>query len=102
MNNVFFSKILKKIKELRFRETIIMADLQSDYFVQYKTFWIEVNKLYIQMELCYKILKDIIHIKRNELSREPFEVMKIAEFYVSCELLKEIIEGLNFLHKHEP
>jgi serine/threonine protein kinase len=28
--------------------------------------------------------------------------MKITEFYVSCELLKEIAEGLNFLHKHEP
>jgi hypothetical protein len=40
-----------------------MADLQCEYFVQYKTSWTEANKLYIQMELCYKTLKDIIDIK---------------------------------------
>jgi len=77
-----------------------MAKLQSDLVVQYKHSWIENNEiLYIQMELCFSTLGDILLRKRTEFQREEFEVMSRLEYYISSELFKEILKGVNYLHK---
>jgi serine/threonine protein kinase len=81
-----------------------MAKLQSDHIVQYKTSWIEninINKdiLYIQMQLCFNNLSEIIEQKKNEFKRKEFEVMTPLEYYISSELFKEILESVQYLHK---
>jgi len=77
-----------------------MAKLQSDRVVLYKHSWTENNEiLYIQMELCYSTLGDILLKKRNEFQRKEFEVMSRLEYYVSSELFKEILKGVDYLHE---
>jgi len=81
-------------------ELKIMAKLQSDYVVQYENSWIDNNKIFfIQMELCFSTLKEILTKKRDEFQREQFQNMSRLEYYISSELFKEILEAVTFLHK---
>ncbi len=50
--------------------------------------------LHIQMELCFKTLKDIIKQRNDGMTR--------ICYYISSELLVEIPEGVNYLHKQNP
>jgi serine/threonine protein kinase len=84
------------------KEIKIMAGLKSEHFVQYYTSWIEINTLYIQMELCYNTLKYIIERKTKEFKRKQEEAMNLMEYYISSELLSEITESLDYLHNQEP
>ncbi len=81
-----------------------MAKLQSDHIVHYKNSWIENNGkiLYIQMELCYNTLKNILHQIQNEFQRKKFAIMTPIEYYISSDLFKEILESVNYLHKLKP
>jgi len=82
------------------REIGVMARFQSDHSVQYKTSWIEnKDKLYIQMQLCFNNLGEIMKQKQNEFKRGQFEAMTTLEYYISSELFKEILECVNYLHK---
>ena len=81
-----------------------MAKLQSsDYVVKYNTYWIENNvTLFIQMELCFNNLDKILIQKRTEFRREQFKIMSLAEYYISSEIFREILEGIHFLHNLKP
>jgi len=77
-----------------------MAKLKSDHVVQYKSSWVESNGiLFIQMELCFYTLKEVLLKKRIEFQRKQFHPMSQLEYYISSELFEEILEGVNFLHK---
>jgi len=77
-----------------------MAKLKSDHVVQYKSAWVENNEiLFIQMELCLYTLREVLSKKRSEFQRKEFHPMSRLEYYVSSELFKEILKGVNFLHK---
>lgn len=54
------------------------------------------------MELCFSTLKDILLKKRTEFQREKFHPMSRLEYFVSSELLKEILKGVNYLHTINP
>jgi serine/threonine protein kinase len=85
------------------KELKLMAKLQSDFVVQYKTSWFENNNtLYIQMEYCLDTLKSKLEIKKKEFNRKDDEIITPTEFYISNELLREILESVNYLHKHNP
>jgi serine/threonine protein kinase len=89
-------------KELCRKELKILAKIESEFVVQYKTSWIESEIfLYIQMELCSSTLKEVIYQKEQKFNRNYHELMNITEFYISNELFKEILEGINYLHKLE-
>jgi serine/threonine protein kinase len=97
---IFTSDLSDEFKENGFEELKLMAKLQSDCVVQYKNSWIENNQiLFIQMELCFSTLKDILLKKRTEFQRQEFHPMSRLEYYISSELFKEILKGVNFLHK---
>jgi serine/threonine protein kinase len=77
-----------------------MTKLQSDYVVNYYSSWIENNEtLYIQMELCFNTLRKVLEQKQNEFKRKRFELMTPLEYYISSELLKELLEAVDYLHK---
>jgi serine/threonine protein kinase len=91
------------MKEKSLKELKIMAKIRSDYVVHYNHSWIESNEiLYIQMELCLNTLKGIMEQKQNDFKRKRFEVMTPLEYYISSELLKEILEAVNYLHSLKP
>jgi serine/threonine protein kinase len=76
-----------------------MTKLQSDYVVNYYS-WIESNEtLYIKMELCFNTLRKVLEQKQNEFKRKRFEFMTPLEYYISSELLKELLEAVDYLHK---
>ena len=85
------------------KELKVMAKFQNDFIVQHKSSWIEnQNSLFIQMELCFNTLSGVLKQKRNEFNRKEFQTMTSIEFYISSELFREILEGINYLHKSNP
>ena len=95
--------ISEELREKSLKELQLMAKLQSDHVVQYKSSWIENNTiLYIQMELCFNTLRKVLEMKQKEFNREQFETMTPIEYYISSELFNEILESVNYLHKLNP
>jgi alpha-tubulin suppressor-like RCC1 family protein len=108
----------------------IMSNLKSDYVIEVKSYWIEDNYfidegfekykhlnieknhpifnpenpklLHIQMELCYKTLRDIIKQLNTELNQKPFEIMTSMGYYIASQLLIETLESVDYLHKQKP
>ena len=71
--------------------------------VQYYDSWIENNEwLYIQMELCFDNLKNIIEEKSKCFERQSSEAMNSIEFYISCQLFKELLECVQYIHGLKP
>ena len=93
----------EEMKANTLKEIQIMAKLESDYVIHQKTSWIENNSiLYVVMELCFNTLREVLKQKQLEFNRKQFETMTPIEYYISSELFKEILEGINYLHKLNP
>jgi serine/threonine protein kinase len=106
----------------------MMAKLRDDHIVNYISAWREKNFedrkelyrqsnipenhpffcpennifLHIQMELCFKTLKDIIHMLNEDLSDQRSNIMTTIGYFISSELLAEILEGVYYLHRQRP
>ncbi len=123
-NEIFAIKkipINNKFNDHILRELNILFKLKSEYIVELKNQWIEENYLlkqgfekyqngiesghrcfdprnllllHIQMELCFKTLKDIINQRKDGMTR--------FDYYISSKLLFEILESIDYLHKRNP
>ena len=72
--------------------------LNNDYIIQIYDIWIEKNEiLYIQMELCSNNFEEIIQQKEQFFGREMSEPMEPIEFLISCQILKELLEIIQYL-----
>jgi alpha-tubulin suppressor-like RCC1 family protein len=119
--------IEKRFEEKALKETEILPKLESEFIVRLESAWIEDNYirvddyksignsslkpspeifkaektllLHIQMELCSKTLKDLINQLNNELNQKAFEVMTPLGYYIASELMIEILESVDYLHK---
>jgi serine/threonine protein kinase len=58
--------------------------------------------LLIQMELCFQTLKQAIEKMNNELKQVYFKRMTPVGYYVACELMIELLEGVDYLHRLVP
>ena len=75
----------------------------GEFVIHYFNFWLEKNEfLNIQMELCSDNLKNIIEKKKEFFEREDFESMTNIEYFISCRLYEEILDGVKFLHHLKP
>jgi serine/threonine protein kinase len=81
-----------------------MSQLASDYVVRYFNAWIEENPTicYIQMELCFCSLRDILKQEYSEFYKMENEMINHIEYYFKSELFKEILQGVNYLHTQKP
>ena len=85
-----------------FREIRIMSELKKDFVVQYFDSWIEgdvisrdvTKSLYIRMERCSQNLKAVLISMYYTLE----ECHKVFDFFISCELLRELTESVQYLH----
>jgi alpha-tubulin suppressor-like RCC1 family protein len=119
-----------KFTDFVMRELQIMSQLKSDFVVNLKSAWVEpnylsekgydVNKhskvpekhpvfdknnkflLHIQMELCGATLEEMISWMKNDLNDNQSEIISPLGYYVASESLVEILECVNYLHKHNP
>ena len=84
------------------KEVKILSSLSEVHVVRYFDSWIENKRLYIQMELCSHNLKKVIEEKPKVFERLSSEAMNSIEFYISCQLFKELLESVGYLHESNP
>ena len=54
------------------------------------------------MELCSDNLMNIINQKQRYFRRQESEAMNSIEYFISCEMFKEILECVQYLHESKP
>ncbi|CAG2178831.1 unnamed protein product [Oppiella nova] len=54
------------------------------------------------MELCSDDLKNILQMKPQFFGRQNGEPMDLYEYFISCELFREILECVQYLHELDP
>ena len=85
------------------REVKVLAKTTGYHVVQYYASWIENNEwLFIQMELCSDNLKKVIEEKPKCFQRQSSEAMNSIEFYISCQLFRELLECVQYIHGLNP
>ncbi|CAG2103916.1 unnamed protein product, partial [Medioppia subpectinata] len=88
-------KALKEVKNL--------AKLDQNFAVKYYNSWLESNHLYIQMQFCAQSLRSLLAEKAIVFGRQPEDQMNsVFEYYISCQIFKEILESVQYLHKSNP
>ncbi|CAG2103291.1 unnamed protein product [Medioppia subpectinata] len=83
-------EILKEVQNL--------VKLRSDFVVNYRNSWREDNHLFIQMDYYPQNLQTIIDNKHIVFGRQTGEPMKIFEYFISCEIIRELLESVKYLH----
>ncbi|CAG2120595.1 unnamed protein product, partial [Medioppia subpectinata] len=86
-----------------FKELNNLIKIRSDYVVHYLNSWFESDKYYLQMELCADSLRNILALKRRAFGRQTAaQAMNSVEFFISCQLFKELVECVQYLHSSKP
>src|ERR1700761_8204069 len=84
------------------KEVKILSSLSEVHVVRYFDSWIENKSLYIQLELCSDNLKKVIEEKQKCFERQSSEAMNSIEFYISCQLFRELLECVQYIHGLKP
>ncbi|CAG2168075.1 unnamed protein product, partial [Oppiella nova] len=84
------------------KESNNLLRVQSEHVVQYYSSWREGNCIYIQMELCLQSLRNIIEIKPQVFGRQLGHPMDCVEYFISCEIFRQILESVQYLHELNP
>ncbi len=93
----------------------LISTIKYKNVVRYKDVWLENNfllkdgieimkknlTLYLQMEFCEINLDDFL-IMIEELKLEETHGLPYLKYYISSALFIDILEGVNYLHKHKP
>jgi len=58
--------------------------------------------LHIQMDLCSMTLREAMEKVNKELNIKPKELLNPIGYYIASELLIEILQSIQFLHKQNP
>ncbi|CAG2163100.1 unnamed protein product [Oppiella nova] len=89
-------------KSNAFNEGKKLLLVQSEYVVKYYDSWREGNCIYIQMELCSQNLRNVIQIKPQVFGRQLGYPMDCVEYFISCEIFRQILESVEYLHELNP
>ncbi|CAG2106531.1 unnamed protein product [Medioppia subpectinata] len=87
-------KVVKEVKSL--------AKMESEFVVKYYNSWLESNHLYIQMQFCLQNLRSLLKDKPIVFQRQPEDQMNAIEYFISCEIFKELLECVQYLHESNP
>jgi serine/threonine protein kinase len=100
-------------KEKVLKEIEFLSKLESEYIVEHESHWIEDNYvedynesvnsllLHIQMELCSMTLSEVIEKLNQDLNRNINQMMTSLGYFISSELLIEILESVDYLQKQK-
>ncbi|CAG2100265.1 unnamed protein product [Medioppia subpectinata] len=84
------------------KEVHILSKCNSYFVVKYYHSWIEINRLYIQMEFCPQSLRELLSDKDTLFNRQTAQSFNIYEYFISCEIFKELLQCLEYLHGLHP
>ncbi|CAG2169900.1 unnamed protein product, partial [Oppiella nova] len=84
------------------KELDTMVKVRSEYCVRYLGQWHESDDYYIRMELCADSLQNILELKPQLFCRESEEAMNSVEYFISCEIFKEVLTCIQSLHNFQP
>ncbi|CAG2164031.1 unnamed protein product [Oppiella nova] len=79
-----------------------LGKVRSEYVVLYYNSWPESKHLYIQMEFCLQNLRNILEVKPQVFGRQLGQPMDCIEYFISCEILRQILESVQYLHELNP
>ncbi|CAG2113767.1 unnamed protein product [Medioppia subpectinata] len=79
-----------------------LSKLDSDFVVKYEDSYLESNHLYIQMQFYSQSLRTVLKDKPIVFGRQPEDQMNVFEYFTSCEIFKEILECVEYLHESDP
>ncbi|CAG2166211.1 unnamed protein product [Oppiella nova] len=85
-----------------FNEIKSLSRVSSPYVVKYYDFWLDENYFYIQMECLSENLQYFIDTKPQIFDRQSREPMDCVEYFISCEIFREILESVQYLHELNP
>ena len=54
------------------------------------------------MEYCFDYLRNVLTIKPIVFERNENQAMNSIEYFISCEIFRQITEALNYLHSLKP
>ncbi|CAG2100266.1 unnamed protein product [Medioppia subpectinata] len=102
VKRVQFKDFNEEDKQKVLKEAKMLSKLDSNFVVKFYYSWIESNYLYIQMEYCSQNLKQIIDEKAIVFERQPEDPMNIFEYFICCEIFKEVLECVQYIHESNP
>ncbi|XP_054158929.1 uncharacterized protein LOC128957219 [Oppia nitens] len=83
-------------------ELDILISLQSDHVVKFHNAWQLDSQLFIQMDLYDQDLDSVLENKHRAFGRAQGDRLDPIEYVLTCQLLQELIAGLDYLHSHQP
>ncbi|CAG2171161.1 unnamed protein product [Oppiella nova] len=84
------------------KEVQNLVNVRSEYVVRYYHSWREQDFGYIQMELCSQNLRHILEVKPQAFERQSGDPMDCIEYFISCEIFRQILEAVQYLHGLDP
>ncbi|CAG2171498.1 unnamed protein product [Oppiella nova] len=84
------------------KEVQNLMNVRSEYVVRYYHSWTEPDFGYIQMELCSQSLRNILEVKAQVFERQSGDPMNPFEYFISCEIFRQILEAVQYLHGLNP
>ncbi|CAG2171417.1 unnamed protein product, partial [Oppiella nova] len=97
-----YDEIDNKYQDETLRELVSLANVRSEFVVLYFNSWCEENYLNIQMEYCSQSLRNILADKLNIFDRQKGQPLNLCEYFVSYEMLRELLECVQYLHELNP
>ncbi|CAG2174599.1 unnamed protein product [Oppiella nova] len=91
-----------QINDFDEKEVQNLVNVRSEYVVRYYHSWREPDFGYIQMELCSHSLKNILELKAQVFERQSGDPMDCIEYFISCEIFRQILEAVQYLHELDP
>ncbi|CAG2113014.1 unnamed protein product [Medioppia subpectinata] len=97
-----FKDISEETKQSVVEEMNSLTKLDSDFVVKYYNSWLESNHLFIQMQFYSQSLRTVLKDKPIVFGRQPEDQMNVFEYFTSCEIFKELLECVEYLHESDP
>ncbi|CAG2110440.1 unnamed protein product, partial [Medioppia subpectinata] len=102
VKRVQFGDFSEEKKQKIMKEVKILSKLDSDFVVKYYNSWSEGKHVFIHMEYCCQTLGDVIKDKAIVFGRQSSEAMNFYEYFISCEILCEFLQCIQYIHELKP
>ncbi|CAG2170038.1 unnamed protein product, partial [Oppiella nova] len=97
--------LLKRLNDIDKRdvysEVEYLKKVDYMYVVKYFDSWREKDVVYIQLEMCAHNLTNMLGIKPQLFKRRSEETLNLYKYLISCEIFKEILECVEYLHEKQ-